>query len=200
MAHRSALALVLGLVSVLALGCDSPGFKSKVKSPEAAAARQPPGRTTTTGAGLPNASSGDAAHPQAPAVFTPGLSVSNAIAEACGLSPRESDANVAASFEFDSAALAEDDRMMLGDLARCLTEGALKDKSVLLIGRADARGEPEYNMILGESRADAVQRYLVDLGVGKQRMRATSRGELDATGTDEDGWAQDRRVDIELVL
>jgi hypothetical protein len=30
-------------------------------------------------------------------------------------------------------------------------------------------------------------------------MRATSRGELDATGTDETGWAQDRRVDIDLA-
>jgi peptidoglycan-associated lipoprotein len=55
-------------------------------------------------------------------------------------------------------------------------------------------------MTLGGSRAEAVQRYLVDLGVGKDRMRATSRGEMDATGTDEHGWAQDRRVDIELVL
>ena len=54
-------------------------------------------------------------------------------------------------------------------------------------------------MTLGESRASSVHRYMVDLGVGKERMTATSRGEMDATGTDEEGWRKDRRVDIELV-
>ena len=44
-----------------------------------------------------------------------------------------------------------------------------------------------------------MNRYLVDLGVGRERMSTTSRGEMDATGTSEQGWAQDRRVDIELV-
>lgn len=197
MAHRLALAATLALFSTVALvGCDAPGFKSKVKSP-AQMAQQPTGQATTTSAGVPR--SMDAAN-QTPAVFTPGLSVSDLIAQACGIQPRAAGKAVTPSFDYDSASLPEADRQMLGEIAKCLTEGALKGKAVALIGRADARGEPEYNMTLGESRSDAVRRYLVDLGVGKDRMRATSRGEMDATGTNEEGWANDRRVDIELAL
>jgi peptidoglycan-associated lipoprotein len=199
MAHRFASVAglpVVALMSALALiGCDAPGFKSKAKSPSALA-QQPVGQATTTSAGVPNGI--DPSAPQTPAVFTPGLSVSDLIAQACGIKPRGN--AVTPNFEYDSAALGEADRQVLGEVAKCLSEGALKGKSVVLIGRADARGEPEYNMTLGHSRADAVHRYLVDLGVGRDRMRATSRGEMDATGTNEDGWANDRRVDIELAL
>lgn len=191
--------LFLALAGTAALaGCDAPGFTSKTKS--AADAAKPganlsaPGQTTTTAAPLPGGGAGDA---QSPFIYTAGLSVSDRIAQACGLAPRTP---VMPSFDYDSAALADSDRQILGDVAKCLTEGALKGKSVTLIGRADARGEPEYNMTLGESRANTVNRYLVDLGVGKDRMRTTSRGEMDATGTNEDGWANDRRVDIELAL
>ena len=63
----------------------------------------------------------------------------------------------APSFEYDSASLGEDDRSVLGLVAKCLTEGALRGRSVALIGRADPRGEPEYNMNLGGSRADSVR-------------------------------------------
>jgi peptidoglycan-associated lipoprotein len=202
MEPRRAVQTVLVAASlVLALGgCDMfPGFKShaKVKTPEdAKSSASPAGQTTTTSATAPLG--GNKA--QSPAVFTKGLSVSDLIAQACGIKPQGPGRSVTPSFEFDSAALADADRQLLAEIAKCLTEGALKGHAVALVGRADARGEPEYNMTLGESRADAVQRYLIDLGVGKDKTRATSRGELDATGTNEEGWAQDRRVDIELVL
>jgi outer membrane protein OmpA-like peptidoglycan-associated protein len=208
MAHRLSVfgPLLLASAAALALmGCDTPGFKSKVKSPSQLS-QQPIGTTNTTSAGMSGVRTmGDVA--QTPAVFTPGLSVSDMIAQACGIKPRATSgggpaaaAAAAPSFEYDSAALGEADRQMLGEVAKCLTEGALKGKNVTLIGRADARGEPEYNMTLGSSRSDTVQRYMVDLGVGKDRMRSTSRGEMDATGTNEEGYAHDRRVDLELVL
>lgn len=194
--HHRRFTFAAALVSTLALvGCDSPGFKSKTKTPNEIA-KQPLGQATTTSAAVP--ASVPSPGVQSPVVFTPGLSVSDMIAQACGIPPRGKTA--APSFEYDSAALAAADREVLGEIAKCLSEGALKGKSVVLTGRADARGEPEYNMTLGESRADAVHRYLVDLGVGKERMRATSRGEMDATGTGEEGWANDRRVDIELAM
>jgi peptidoglycan-associated lipoprotein len=193
--RRSPLFVLPVVLSALALfGCDAPGFKSKAKSPGDVAQKPGTGQTTTT-----SATALAAGAKQNPAVFTPGLSVSDIIAQTCGIKPREA-GHVNPSFEYDSAALAELDRQILGEVARCLTEGALKGRSVTLIGRADARGEPEYNLTLGESRADTVQRYMIDLGVGKDRMRPTSRGEMDAVGTNEEGWAQDRRVDIELVL
>ncbi len=121
--------------------------------------------------------------------------MSDEIARLCGLPQQDS----AASFDYDSNAIGDQDRAVLSALARCLSEGALKGRGVALTGRADPRGEPEYNMSLGESRADSVRRYMHDLGVQAERLRATSRGELDANGTDEAGWARDRRVDIDLA-
>jgi peptidoglycan-associated lipoprotein len=195
----SRLPLCAALFATLALvaGCDSAGFKSKAKAPTSPGA-QALGQTNTTGAPL---QVGDPRTMGAmgPTVDTVGLSVSNAIAKACGIAVRANGRNVAPAFDFDSAALAEEDRTLLAQVARCLTEGALRGRSVTLIGRTDARGEPEYNMTLGGSRADTVRRYMVDLGVGRERAISTSRGELDATGTNEPGFAQDRRVDIELV-
>ena len=126
---------------------------------------------------------------------TSGLHVSNDIARLCNL-PRT---GAAPQFDFDSTTIGPDDREVLSALARCLSEGPLRGKRVTLIGRADARGEIEYNMSLGESRADSVRRYLHDLGVAHERVTASSRGELDAVGTDETGYAMDRRVDIALA-
>jgi len=69
---------------------------------------------------------------------------------------------------------------------------------VSLIGRADARGTEEYNLGLGSRRAHTVGQYLGRLGVGEPQLAVTTRGALEATGNDEAGWAQDRRVDVQL--
>ena len=121
--------------------------------------------------------------------------MSDELARLCDLPKQE----YAPAFDYDSNAIGEQDRVVLSAIAHCLSEGALKGRGLALTGRADPRGEPEYNMGLGESRADSVRRYLHDLGVQQERLRATSRGEIDASGTDEAGWARDRRVDIELA-
>jgi peptidoglycan-associated lipoprotein len=102
-------------------------------------------------------------------------------------------------FDFDSADLDGADRDVLTQVARCLTTGPLRGRGVQLIGRADPRGEAEYNMTLGRSRAGQVDKYLTTLGVNPVQLFATSRGELDATGTEEIGWRRDRRVDMRLV-
>lgn len=192
--------LLLGLVALVA-ACDAaPGMTRKGAQAPGAAHPDAVGQTTTT--------SGPSAEPLprnapaasgAPPVQTVGLSVSEAIISACSINPRKDGGTYAPNFEFDSAALADEDRQLLGEVAKCLTEGSLKGRAVALVGRADPRGEAEYNMGLGESRSDSVKRYLVDLGVSRDKVKATSRGELDATGKDEQGWAHDRRVDIDLV-
>jgi len=51
--------------------------------------------------------------------------------------------------------------------------------------------------VLGSSRASSVASYLAALGVSRSQMAETSRGKLDATGTDDTSWQLDRRVDIE---
>ncbi|HEX7663622.1 MAG TPA: OmpA family protein [Polyangiaceae bacterium] len=126
-------------------------------------------------------------------VTTPSLHISDAIARECGIT----NVSTASSFEFDSTTLSDDDRGVLTEVAKCMTVGALRGKKVALVGRADNRGEDEYNMSLGSARATSVYEYLHDLGVSPTQVKASSRGEIDATGSDETGWAQDRRVDIE---
>ena len=53
-------------------------------------------------------------------------------------------------------------------------------------------------MVLGQSRADQVSKFLGDKGMPKDHISTTSRGEMDATGTDEATWAHDWRVDVLL--
>jgi peptidoglycan-associated lipoprotein len=127
---------------------------------------------------------------------SPGLAVSADIASACGI---KAPGSTNPKFDYDKDDLTADDRTVLDALAVCLTNGALKGKSVSLIGRADPRGTEEYNMGLGSRRANTVSVYLVRLGVAQAQLGVTTRGALDATGTDEASWKQDRRVDIQLA-
>ncbi len=102
-------------------------------------------------------------------------------------------------FAFDDAELFPDDRALLDKVATCMKTGPLEGRSVMLVGRADPRGETEYNMLLGARRAHSVANFLKVLGVAAPRVQETSRGELDATGTNEATWTYDRRVDILLL-
>ncbi len=120
------------------------------------------------------------------------VAISEDIRKACGISDAD------AYFSFDSAHLTSQDVRPLSLVATCFTTGPLKGHEVDLVGRADPRGTSEYNVALGQSRADAVEGYLVRHGVSKGKAEASSRGAMDATGTDESGWARDRRVDIML--
>jgi peptidoglycan-associated lipoprotein len=115
--------------------------------------------------------------------------------KACGID----DVGKAPKFDFDQSKLSSNDRDILDQIAACLTTGALKGQSISLVGRADPRGESEYNLNLGEERASSARSYLQHLGVDAARVHDTSRGALDATGHDEETWRRDRRVDIELA-
>ena len=120
------------------------------------------------------------------------MSLSKDIKDLCKID----DSDRSPKFDFDSSQLSSSDRDILQQVAKCMTEGALKGKNIELIGRADPRGEQEYNMVLGSSRSTAAHEFLKGLGIADNRMNETSRGALDASGHDEEGWAKDRRVDI----
>ena len=90
-------------------------------------------------------------------------------------------------------------RESLVGLARCMNEGGLKGRNLLLVGHADPRGEDDYNLALGGRRAGAVQDALTSLRVASSRVETSSRGEIDAQGTTEATWAADRRVDVKLA-
>jgi peptidoglycan-associated lipoprotein len=73
-----------------------------------------------------------------------------------------------------------------------------RSRKIRLEGHADERGSREYNMALGQRRADAVRKATAVLGVGNERIETLSFGEdkPKATGHDEAAWAQNRRVEI----
>jgi peptidoglycan-associated lipoprotein len=121
------------------------------------------------------------------------IQIAREILAACGIPGSD------AFFPFDSSRLENKDLKVLNDVAVCFTVGPMKGRSMKLIGHADPRGATGYNMTLGQARADAVQKYLADKGVAPTKAQGTSRGAMDATGTDEVGWAHDRRVDVTLA-
>jgi peptidoglycan-associated lipoprotein len=125
------------------------------------------------------------------------VGVSDDLAKACNLHLDESAS--APKFEFDRTEVLAGDRTVLAKLAECLTTGPLKGRSLRLVGRTDARGEPQYNMVLGAHRASGIADYLTQLGLEPTRVALTSRGELDAVGTDDATAQVDRRVDIMLA-
>lgn len=120
------------------------------------------------------------------------INISDEIKKACGISDAE------AFFAYDSANIREQDKAVLSKLATCFTTGPLKGREMRLVGHADNRGEEDYNMLLGQRRADNVKGAVVNAGMTAAKTLTTSRGELDASGGDEPGWAKDRRVDVVL--
>jgi peptidoglycan-associated lipoprotein len=104
-----------------------------------------------------------------------------------------------AHFAFDSARVQPEAQGSLDALARCFVSGKLAGRSMKLIGHTDPRGETEYNLALGQRRAGSVSDYLGGRGMSKDHLASSSRGEFDATGTDEQGWARDRKVDVLLA-
>ena len=125
------------------------------------------------------------------------VNVDDDIIKACNL--KFENIEDAPKFDYDSESLTQGEKNVLEAIAKCLTVGPLKGKAVDLVGRADPRGETEYNMTLGAKRARSVHSFLGGLGVPGDKLRDTSRGELDAKGTDEEGWRKDRRVDVRLT-
>ena len=110
-------------------------------------------------------------------------------------------ANVEAApkFEYDETELLPADCDVLQQVATCLVRGPLQGRSVQLVGRADPRGTEEYNLGLGTRRAESVRSYLERLGVPGTRLAPATRGDLDASGTEESSFRRDRRVDLKLM-
>lgn len=101
-------------------------------------------------------------------------------------------------FEFDSSTLSADSQAILKAKAEWMTRNA--HLSIVIEGHCDNRGTTEYNLALGERRAESVKRFMQDLGLPDSRIRTTSFGEerpLDP-GNDEDAWAKNRRAHFEF--
>ncbi len=96
-------------------------------------------------------------------------------------------------FGFDSPKIGDEAAQQLRDVAECLkNNGSL----VYLEAHADPRGTEEYNIMLTDKRGQGVKKFLEDLGVGNELMQVISKGSLEASGSDEGSWSQDRRVEF----
>jgi len=99
-------------------------------------------------------------------------------------------------FDFDSFAVKEDYRAVIEFQARWLSSD--RKRRVTIEGHTDERGGREYNLALGQKRADAVLRALELLGAQETQMEAVSYGEERpaVTGSQEAAWAKNRRAEL----
>lgn len=99
-------------------------------------------------------------------------------------------------FEFDSSDIREEDLEIIEAHASFLADHP--DQRIILEGHTDERGSPEYNLALGERRAESVMRALVLSGASEDQIRVISYGEEKPAelGSDDDAWAQNRRAEL----
>jgi len=100
------------------------------------------------------------------------------------------------AFEFDQHDLTAAGRSSLDKAAECMQKSP--QVQVVLEGHCDDRGTQEYNLALGEKRANTVLKYLSNLGVNVSRMKTRSKGENEPVcrETADSCWTQNRRVEF----
>lgn len=96
-------------------------------------------------------------------------------------------------FGFDNPNPEPADQEKLKALAECLKSN---NAQLILEAHADSRGTEEYNIMLTDKRGVTVKEFLQNLGIDPSRMTVVSKGDLEATGTDDGSMKEDRRVDF----
>lgn len=104
-------------------------------------------------------------------------------------------------FEFDSAELSEEARLTLEGNVRWLARPENSRVRFVIEGHSDERGTEEYNLALGDKRAQIVRSFLVSRGVGADRILTVSFGEEQPfdTRSSEEAWALNRRAHFVLL-
>ncbi|MBF0109812.1 MAG: peptidoglycan-associated lipoprotein Pal [Magnetococcales bacterium] len=98
-------------------------------------------------------------------------------------------------FDFNSSALTAQAEEILSHNARMLSKSS---GQVAVEGHCDERGTREYNLALGQQRADAAARYLISQGIEASRIKTISYGKERPVvkGHDETSWAENRRAEV----
>ena len=179
--NRRSLMVVLALAASLLAGCHHkrPPVVSTTPDDEASAGGRRPGRGQHVDAG-PDVK---------PVDNERALGEHFAVSDASGEGGRLPDIY----FEFDRASLTDEARATLEKNALWLQNH--REARVIVEGHCDDRGTVEYNLALGEKRAQAARDYLVSLGVSASRLKTVSYGKerpLDPANT-EAAWAKNRR-------
>ena len=103
-------------------------------------------------------------------------------------------------FDYDAADLKPEARALLD--AKLPLMRANANIRIRIAGHTDERGSDEYNVALGQRRAAAAKRYLVDQGIATDRIDVASFGEERpaAMGAGEENWARNRRDEFEIIV
>lgn len=98
------------------------------------------------------------------------------------------------TFDYDSSSINAEAREILKINANYFMRNRVS--SIIIEGHCDERGTDEYNMALGERRAQETKKYLVNLGIKESMMKTVSFGEENPVdpASNEDAWAQNRRA------
>jgi peptidoglycan-associated lipoprotein len=106
---------------------------------------------------------------------------------------------VSVFFEFDSSVLTKDAQEKLTNVGNILAQHP--ELKVRIEGNCDERGSEQYNLALGQRRADAAKKYLAALGVTPDQITSISFGaeRPKALGHDEEAWKQNRRDDVNAI-
>lgn len=97
-------------------------------------------------------------------------------------------------FDFDSFSILPEAQEILSNKAEWLQNNS--DAAVTIEGHCDERGTIEYNLALGDRRAESAKAFLVNLGIAESRLNTISYGEERpmGSGNDEDAWGKNRRA------
>ena len=118
-------------------------------------------------------------------------------AQATEIAPTDGDVFVNVSFDFNSAALREDQKPKLTKLCNVIRE--IDIDTFEIIGHTDSSGSAEYNQRLSRLRAEEVKRYMVaDCGIEASRLIAVGLGESDPLNTDNPRADENRRVEFQV--
>jgi peptidoglycan-associated lipoprotein len=99
-------------------------------------------------------------------------------------------------FDYDSSVVKEEYKPLVTAHARFLTDN--RGRRAVIQGNTDERGSREYNLALGQRRADSVKKMMMLLGASDQQIETVSFGEEKPVemGSNEAAWAKNRRADI----
>lgn len=186
----SALAALTALLVLAGCASPSPAVPEAVAPPPARAPLAPVGGTAGGATAAGTSSSG---------VSTVDLATARsgtAGAGAAGTAMMAAPAQRIIYFDFDSFAIKDEFKSLLDAHAKVMVRSSTK--RMVVEGHADERGGREYNLALGQRRAEAVTKSLALLGVPERQLEAVSFGKERpaVTGSDEAAWARNRRAEL----
>jgi peptidoglycan-associated lipoprotein len=177
---------VAAIAAVFLAGCASQETQTEAPIDDKGAATASAGGATTSGIGGTGVGGTTAS--------------GSAVGTGAGGSPLRDPANILSKrtvyFDYDSFVVKDEFRPLVEAHARYLV--ANRGTRVIIQGNTDERGSREYNIALGQKRADAVKRVMTLLGAQETQIETVSFGKEKPKnpGHDESAWAENRRGDI----